>query len=403
MVEDIVASKRIRVALVGPGVAGKTALTHFGTSFAKAMRRDVEVDYVSEAAGEYNGVPFKPVAAFRVHDYDVVHFQWGNNPLHFFEFSTLLKVSHITPRPLIVSTLHEAELGYLIGASDRAFRYGCYFRFRNGLRALPKCSSDYDFFSRHTVAEILRRSDRVIVHSEYTKKRLIAEHQLGPNESAAIHIARLGVDWDDYSRETEERENLGRKEGSGPMVFLYVGSLHSIKSIHKIIKAFHFVRQFGKRGDFYFVVVGSGPEHDNLQQLAETLLPGQCCFAGMVPTVLPYYRLADVVVCPRSVSRGEISGVIPEGCAAGKPIVLPDLGGWTDYVNDSRGFPVEADSEIDYAEALLSCIRYPQKVREKGINARQFAEKHLSWQSQREFFVSLYSNGLAASKPEPDG
>ena len=107
------------------------------------------------------------------------------------------------------------------------------------------------------------------------------------------------------------------------------------------------------------MVVGSGPEFDHLQFLAETLIPGRYCFAGNVPRVVPYYELADVVVCPRAFSRGEISRAIPEACAAGKPMIVPKIGGWNEYVDDSRGFPVVADDEIDYAEALLHCLENP--------------------------------------------
>lgn len=390
MVENILASKQIRVALLSPGAAGQTALTHFQTAFAKVMMQAVNLEYVSETSGEYNGVVFKPITDFKANDYDVIHFQWGNNPLHLFEFSALLNISRRNPRPLIVSTLHEADLGYLLGASTQALRYRWYFRFRNGGQASPKDGSDYEVFSYHTVAEILKRSDCVIVHSEYTKRRLIKEHLLTAQQSDKIEIARLGIDWEDYAPK-QSYASLD-KEGSDELtVFLYVGSLHSIKSIDKIIKALHLVQHFGRRNDFYFVITGDGPEYDNLREWADTLIPGQCSFAGNVPTVLPYYRLADVVVCPRAFSRGEISGTIPEACGAGKPVILPNIGGWGEYVDDSRGFLVSADDALGYAEALLFCLENPHRVKEKGLNARHFAEERLSWQSQMEFFHSLYS------------
>ena len=153
----------------------------------------------------------------------------------------------------------------------------------------------------------------------------------------------------------------------------------------------HIVQCFARRDNFYLVVVGSGPEFDHLQFLAETLIPGRYYFAGNVPRVVPYYELADVVVCPRAFSRGEISGAIPEACAAGKPMIVPKIGGWNEYVDDSRGFPVVADDEIDYAEALLHCLENPSELTEKGIQSRHFAEQYLSWEKQKEIFISLYS------------
>ena len=137
--------------------------------------------------------------------------------------------------------------------------------------------------------------------------------------------------------------------------------------------------------------MGSGPEYEDINFLAEILIPGCYCFAGPVPSVLSYYQLADVVVCPRAFSRGEVSGSIPEACAAGKPLILPKIGGWNEYIDDSRGFPVAADDELDYAKAFLHCLENPSEVTEKGFRARHFAEQSLSWQSQRELFLAMYS------------
>jgi len=390
MVENILDNKQLRVALLSPGAMGQTAIAHFGATFANVMRRDVLVDYISETAGEYEGRPFKPVIEFKPEMYDVVHFQWGNNPLHLFEFSLLLGLGNHKSRPLVVSTLHEAELGYLIGASEQAWRYRRHFKLHKETRGSPRDSTDYAFFSHYTMAEILKRSDWIVVHSEYTKRRIIAEHRLRESESDKIQVARLGVDWNDYATSQENGEALHAADANEAMVFLYVGSLHSIKSIDKVIRALHMVKHFGRRNNFYFVVVGSGPECEDLKFLAEILIPGRYCFAGPVPSVLPYYQLADVVVCPRAFSRGEVSGSIPEACATGKPLILPKMGGWNEYIDDSRGFPVAADDEIDYAQALLHCLENPIEVKEKGIRARRFAEQSLSWQSQREFFLSMY-------------
>jgi glycosyltransferase involved in cell wall biosynthesis len=389
MVENILGNKPIRVALLSPGAMRKTAVAHFSATFAKVMRRVVQLDYISESAGEYEGLRFEPIVEFNPGKYDVVHFQWGNNPRHLFEFATLLRLANRHRRPLIVSTLHEADLGYLVGASEQAWRYRWYFRFRNEPRGSPRGSTDYAFFSHHTLGEILRRSDWIIVHSEYTKRRIITEHQLSRGEAEKIQVARLGIDWNDYAP-NQDGEPLYMTDSGEPTVFLYVGSLYPIKSVDKIIKALHLVQHFGRRTDFYLVVVGSGPEYDDLTYLAEMLIPRCYCFAGRVPSVLPYYRLANVVVCPRAFSRGEISGLIPEACAAGKPLILPKIGGWNEYIDNSRGFPVAADDEIDYAQALLHCLENPIEVKEKGIRARRFAEECLSWQSQTELFHSMY-------------
>lgn len=355
------------------------------------MRSAVTLDYVAETAGEYNGVQFTPISAFSPGHYDVVHFQWGNHPVHYFEFQKLLELSSQRKRPAIVSTLHEADLGFLIGASQQASSLRWKFRMRRLFHApVGQRAGEYEFYSHQTVAEIMRRSDCVIVHSAYTKRRLIGEHSLGSIQAEKIFVATLCIDWSDYETLADPLAAIRTNGHRKPMVFLCVGNLDKTKSLHKIIEALELVRHFGGRDDFFLVVVGAGPEYYRLRRLADAALADQCAFAGGVPHISQYYALADVVVCPRAFSRGEISGVIPEACAAGKPILLPNIGGWSEYVNEARGFLTRRDDTIEYAEAILHCLKHPEEVRQKGIAARQFAKEHLSWQSQLGFYKSIY-------------
>jgi glycosyltransferase involved in cell wall biosynthesis len=392
---DILGSKQIRVALVCPGAASETAITHYEAAFVKVLNEEVDIDYVSEAAGEYDGVKFTPISAFNPGQYDVVHFQWGNNPLHHFGFRALKRLSSFRKRPAIVSTLHEVEMGYLIGASQHASASWMRSKFKlQGLfRSLTgkPVGDEYALFSHQTVAEIMRRSDYVIVHSDYAKRRLVNEHRLSAAQSENILVTKLCVDWNEY-RSVEDPLRTTRSNGTRKVtVFLYVGGLHAIKSIDKIIKGMELIRHFAGRDDFFLVVVGTGPEYDNLRQLAGAAIPGQYAFSGNVPSVVPYYELADVVLCPRSFSRGETSAAIPEACASGKAVLLPDIGGWSEYVDETRGFLTRRDDTLDYAETILHCLEHPEEVRQKGAEARRFAKEHLSWQGQSGFYTSLYA------------
>ena len=86
------ANQQIKVALLCPGEWQITAITHSQVTFAQVISKLVALEYITERSGEYNGIKFKAINAFRPEDYDVLHFQWGNNPLRLFEFSTLLKL-----------------------------------------------------------------------------------------------------------------------------------------------------------------------------------------------------------------------------------------------------------------------------------------------------------------------
>ncbi|WP_420713241.1 glycosyltransferase family 4 protein, partial [Streptomyces sp. Tu 6176] len=69
------------------------------------------------------------------------------------------------------------------------------------------------------------------------------------------------------------------------------------------------------------VLVGDGPDHDRLRDLA----PPSVAFTGAVADPLPWYRAADVVVLP---SRWEGMALAPlEAMACARPVVAADVGG----------------------------------------------------------------------------
>src|SRR5262249_4906764 len=207
-----------------------------------------------------------------------------------------------------------------------------------------------------------------------------------------IRVGRLGINLDDWENDPQLVAAKQTELLASRMVFLYVGGLHVTKSIDKVIQALHYVLFWGQREDFHFVVVGTGPEYAPLRALAEELIPGHYYFTGFVARVEPFYQVADVVICSRTFSRGEISASIPEAFASGKAVIVPNLGGWGEYIDESRGHLVAKDDELDYAEAIFECLQNPELVKRQGRDSRKYAEERLSWQAQTDFFLSLYSS-----------
>src|SRR4030095_14003838 len=81
------------------------------------------------------------------------------------------------------------------------------------------------------------------------------------------------------------------------------------------------------------VVVGQGPELDNLRRLASELgLASVVRFAGLRPQVPSFHFLFDISVLS-SVSEG-FPNTLVEAMAAGRPIVATDVGGVRDAVRD---------------------------------------------------------------------
>ena len=77
----------MKVALVSPWNPKQTAIAGNQIDYFKCISKFVDIDFFSNEAVEVEGISVKRLEIDAIKKYDVVHFQWGNNPLHFFEFA----------------------------------------------------------------------------------------------------------------------------------------------------------------------------------------------------------------------------------------------------------------------------------------------------------------------------
>jgi glycosyltransferase involved in cell wall biosynthesis len=155
----------------------------------------------------------------------------------------------------------------------------------------------------------------------------------------------------------------------GHMV-LYVGRLVPHKGVEFLLEAVPKLRPSA-----HLVVVGTGPWGDTLEKRARMMgVADRVTFAGAVPfPELPqYYRAADVTVLP-SISRLEAFGLVGlEGMASERPVVLSDIPGVREVIEDGvEGFhsrPVDPD---DIAEKVNTLLDDPHLRAEMGQRGRK--------------------------------
>jgi len=149
------------------------------------------------------------------------------------------------------------------------------------------------------------------------------------------------------SRRDEIRAALSLDRDS--CAFLYVGRLIDVKGVADLVRAAARLDPAKAR----VVVVGDGPQADDLAALAEREAPGRVHFAGFRQgaELMEYYAAADAFVLP---SYHEPWGVVVgEAMAAGLPVILSDrIGAATDLLRDGengRSFPARDVSALENA------------------------------------------------------
>lgn len=188
----------------------------------------------------------------------------------------------------------------------------------------------------------------------------------------------------------DARQKLGLS--SEEKIIMTSGRLVPWKGVDGLIKA---VAELNL-ADCSIVVIGDGPEKNNLEKLAlKLLLAGKVIFAGRIPMdeVLAYYRLADVFVL-NSQYEG-LSHVLLEALSVGVPVIASNCGGNSEVIeNEKNGLLVEYNN-INQINLAIKRILTEEKwhtVEYKKIC--QESLKKFNWQKEVEQTIEVFNQTL---------
>jgi glycosyltransferase involved in cell wall biosynthesis len=162
-----------------------------------------------------------------------------------------------------------------------------------------------------------------------------------------------GIDVEEFAAGVAEAapDEAGDRPATEGPVFLTVGRYAPEKNQRALIRAMGDVRADLPGAHCY--VVGSGDLEADLRETAREGGVADCVtVTGRVPSVEPYYALADAFVLP-SLTEG-LSVVLLEAMAAGLPVVATDVAGSGEAVADgTTGYVVPRDSASALSDAMV--------------------------------------------------
>ena len=140
---------------------------------------------------------------------------------------------------------------------------------------LPKWVAWYykKYFPRFAKA-----ANKIIAVSETTKQDIISSYHIPTNKISVIYN---GVNTQYKPLSVQEKENVQRQLGFKEPYFLFVGSLHPRKNIHRLLQAFQLFAQ--TQADFHLVIVGAAMWKDQSFEI-ESELAKRIHFKGHVQT-----------------------------------------------------------------------------------------------------------------------
>lgn len=180
-------------------------------------------------------------------------------------------------------------------------------------------------------------------------------------------------------------------------LILSAGKLIKIKALDLAIGSF---KVFSDRvPEAKFIVIGDGPELQNLKKLASKLkLKEKVIFEGWMPRekLLQKMSLCDVFLFPSLRDGG--GNVVVEAMAAGKPVVCFDLAGPGFHIDEKCGIKIKPEypkqAVNDMAKALKK-LYFDKDLRLKlGKGAREKAEREYNWDKLGDKLNEIYKKIL---------
>jgi glycosyltransferase involved in cell wall biosynthesis len=275
----------------------------------------------------------------------------------------------------LVSTIHATERG----------------------RARGHLTNELQYAIDQAERELIANSGHIIVCSEHMLQELQTFFRVAP---AKLHTIPNGVDLTALRHISENDLVRFRNQFAAPeeRIVFSIARLVFEKGIHRLVDAIPKILSYCP--DVRFVVAGKGPEAGNLRRQAESLgVADRIDFIGFISDVdrNKLFRVADCAVFP---SLYEPFGIVAlEAMALGCPVVVSDVGGFSEVVTHRRtGITVYADDPASVAWGVTQSLTHPEWTGAQVARAKKWVEDNFTWARIARLTEVVYRQALTTGQ-----
>lgn len=240
---------------------------------------------------------------------------------------------------------------------------------------------------------IYRAADRIIVHSEYIRRKLTAQF---PITREKIHVIPHG-NFDHYvpSQPVSRafaRAGLGLCEKDN--VALFFGFIREYKGLDLLLSAFELCAQ--KENPVHLVIAGAAypPELEaRYRARIESMINKEWIIyhPGFVPSekVVLYFAACDVVVLPYKAI--DHSGIVHLAYSFSRPLIATKVGDFAETIEDGRsGILLKENNASELARTLAETFAHKDCLEQMGSYARQLSDTKYSWAEAAQRTIDAY-------------
>lgn len=225
-----------------------------------------------------------------------------------------------------------------------------------------------------------RLADRVIAHSETARRELLQILGVSKTKVSVIPHGNYLRSMGEIPDQAEARSRLGLKRNS--KVLLFFGQIKEVKGLDILLRAMPEVVEAHE--DAVLLIAGKVWKDDwgRYQGAAKALEDTGNCLCRVTyipePEVPDYYASADAVVLPYR--RIYQSGVLLLAMSYGKPVVVSDIEGMTEVVEDgANGYVFPSGEAPALAEKLSEALSDPDRLRAVGRAGLSYVTERHDW------------------------
>ena len=239
------------------------------------------------------------------------------------------------------------------------------------------------------------RATHILVNSPAYKTYIV---QKGIPEKKVTFIP-YGTDVDMFNPNVDGsiiRKALGLED---KFTVVYAGALGAANDIYTLLRAADRLRNEPR---IRFVLFGDGKERSRIERESRRILLDNVIFAGVHPKKEMPLVLASSDVCLAILQnikmfRTTYPNKVFDYMAAGRATVLVIDGVIREVIETSNGGVfVEPGDDEQLAKTILELSKDPQRVRQMGINARQYLVEHLDRRDQLNETLSFLQSLVKA-------
>jgi sugar transferase (PEP-CTERM/EpsH1 system associated) len=235
--------------------------------------------------------------------------------------------------------------------------------------------------TRRYEGNLVHQFARVVVTSPTDKAALDQLAVDAGFSSDRVHVVANGVDLEYFSPGKEPRE---------PATLVFSGKMSYHANVAAALQLIHEIMPsvWAQHPEVKVWLAGKDPTAEITALTSDEAARGRIVVTGTVPDLRPYLRKSTLAVAPVPYGAG-IQNKVLEAMACGAAVIASPQACSALQVQPGHDLLIANDAAV-FAEAIICLLADQGQQRSLGGAARQYVERHHSWDSAAAQFEHLY-------------